>query len=67
MLCKSGTLLSGVEGCHVKHVEAWSCATFYIQVALEGSGSVEQVCGVELGRTRHGVVSDIQHLANFEV
>ena len=41
-----------------------SFATFDIQVALEGSGYVEQACGVELGRTQRGVVSGIQHLVN---
>ena len=60
-------VLSGVEGCRVRHLEAWLCATFDIQVALEGSGYVEQVCGVELGWTRRGVVSGIQHLVNFKV
>ena len=60
-------MLSGVEGCRARHVEAWSCATFDIQVALEGSGYAEQVCGVELGRTRRDVVSGLQHLVNFGV
>ena len=51
----------------MRHLEAWSCATLDTQVALEGSGYVERVCGVVLGRTRRGVVSGIQHLVNFEV
>ena len=60
-------MLPGVWGCHVRHLEAWSCVTLDTQVALEDSGYVEQVCGVELGRTRRGVMSGIQHLMNFEV
>ena len=53
--------------CRVQHLEAWSCATLDIQVALESNGYVKQTCGVELGRTRHGVVSGYLHLVNFEV
>ena len=34
-------VLSGAEGYRVRHVEAWSCATIDIQVALEGSGYAE--------------------------
>ena len=60
-------VLPGVEGCRLRHVEAWSRVTFDIQVALEGSGYAKQVCGMELGRTRHDVVSGVQHLVNFGV
>ena len=60
-------ILPGAEGCRLRHVQAWLCATFDVQVVLKGSGYAEQVCGVELGRTRRGVVFGIQHLVNFEV
>ena len=60
-------MLPGLGGCHVRHLKAWSCTTLDTKVALEGSGYVEQVYGVELGRTRRGVMSGIQHLVNFEV
>ena len=51
---------------HTRHQEARSCATLEIQVAHEGSGYMECACGVgvELDRTRHGVVCGIEHLVN---
>ena len=57
----------GVGECRLRHPEVRSRATTDIQVALEGSGYVEQACGVEFDRTRREVVSDLQHLMNFEV
>ena len=60
-------MLPGVGECRVRHLEARSCATLDIQVAHKGSGYVERAYGMELDRTRRGVVSDFQYLANFEV
>ena len=51
----------------MRHVEVWSCATLDAKVTLEGSGYVEQACGVKSDRTQREAVSDLQHLANFDV
>ena len=49
----------------MRHQEARLCATLEIQVAHEGSGYVECACrGVELDRTRNGVVCRAEHLVN---
>ena len=56
----------GVGERRVRHPLIRSCVTMDSQVALEGSGYVERVCGVEFDRTRRDVVSDFQHLVNLK-
>ena len=51
----------------MRRTEMWSCATFNLQVVLEGSGYAERIRGEESGRTRRYVVSGLEHLVNFGI